>query len=905
MKRLVILSLFLILAACSKDAEKHTDKPVLESNAEWFVGEGQFNGSLEFGDITSGQNKIITVVVKNVGTGVLAGPPSISSNDFKILYQNCEILPVSKSCVIKIGFNPAEKSNDVYSAVVNLGSSEAEVTAAVNLPESNNELQTLLNGIPVQDDLINFGLVKYNQAVIKSIAIKNNHETQKNSLGNIRLSSLTSPFVINYDSCSGKVLKNKASCFVKVSLNGAGKSGLVSDTLIYGDLSLQLSAVVKNLETVAAEESSLNLFFNNQAKTPGVLDLGTWNLKQNSFFNFYIKNEGTDKGIVQGPLSSELLNISYNSCLEGKVLNPQESCLIKLSVSPQSKGFFTSNFSVQGNVYNLQSVVREPGDKIYCSMENAEESYITWNGTGYSQCVIDSCVSSHHLIGNQCDPNVISCSVTNGQGSQTWLQNNYGDCVIDNCNVNYHLEAGQCLSDSKICNIPNGQGTQSWNGFGYTNCSVSTCDINYHQELNLCVNDVQNCTVEYGSGTKQWLGAEYGQCQVNNCVADYHISNNQCVFNTQSCTIENGIGSQTWGGNNWNACQVVSCTNSFHQENNSCVADLQPCSIENGTGTKLWNGNSYNTCQVATCNNNFHTEDNLTCISNTRSCNIANGTANQSWNGSSWGSCNLVACNTNFINSGSNSCNATLVSFGTYKGWADGTYAKSCKEYKNPLAGYLYSGSTGDGTYRIKPNSGAAFDVMCDQTSNNGGWTNVATTFGTYTNGLEQLNGSMGISNGISSTNKINGGYADLGANGTCVSADKLLVLNRNIKDLLGATQVKIEASAWVIGGDVRCGGILYGTPLSVATALNSFHSKEIAACDNDYVNSGYGVGYGFGAIRVENMAHFISDLPANYQGGNGSPTGATSLQIPVVAQLAKCGGTGTVRVRILSIMIR
>lgn len=57
-----------------------------------------------------------------------------------------------------------------------------------------------------------------------------------------------------------------------------------------------------------------------------------------------------------------------------------------------------------------------------------------------------------------------------------------------------------------------------------------------------------------------------------------------------------------------------------------------------------------------------------------------------------------------------------------YRTWSDGTYAASCKDYRNPGGNYRYQGATGDGVYRIQPGSGP-LDVYCDQTTDGGGWT--------------------------------------------------------------------------------------------------------------------------------------------------------------------------------------
>lgn len=65
-----------------------------------------------------------------------------------------------------------------------------------------------------------------------------------------------------------------------------------------------------------------------------------------------------------------------------------------------------------------------------------------------------------------------------------------------------------------------------------------------------------------------------------------------------------------------------------------------------------------------------------------------------------------------------------LASFGAYTAWEDGTYAGSCKEYRNPTGNRAYTGATGDGIYRLSVN-GNIFDAYCDMTSEGGGWTKV------------------------------------------------------------------------------------------------------------------------------------------------------------------------------------
>ena len=65
--------------------------------------------------------------------------------------------------------------------------------------------------------------------------------------------------------------------------------------------------------------------------------------------------------------------------------------------------------------------------------------------------------------------------------------------------------------------------------------------------------------------------------------------------------------------------------------------------------------------------------------------------------------------------------------FGSYRGWADGTYAPSAEGYRRPGGGYEYRGDIGSGVYRIDPDGRDGpiepFDVYCDMVTEGGGWT--------------------------------------------------------------------------------------------------------------------------------------------------------------------------------------
>jgi hypothetical protein len=86
----------------------------------------------------------------------------------------------------------------------------------------------------------------------------------------------------------------------------------------------------------------------------------------------------------------------------------------------------------------------------------------------------------------------------------------------------------------------------------------------------------------------------------------------------------------------------------------------------------------------------------------------------------------------------------TIVMNGSSRNWSDGTWARSCKEYRfptNPM--YEYSGATANvGTYAIDPDGDGSnpVNVTCDMVTDGGGYTFFPVNGGTSTCGAFQAN---------------------------------------------------------------------------------------------------------------------------------------------------------------------
>lgn len=430
---------------CSKDNSDRVEKiPETPSLTQWKLSSIEV-GDLDFGIVDFNKQKILTVHIINDGDEVVEGSPELSSRDFSLLFSSCENLLPQAKCYVKIGFNAKGKTDGSYVSNLVYGEHTNSISAQIDRSGQVSDSIFRSNNQPISE--YNFGTIEYRHNLIKSFFIQNTGAIINNEV----VSLTPGPFQKIYDRCSSRNLKPKESCLVKVLVSGQGQAGNISATLSYGSKTLNLATNVKTAEELAQENSEFVFVYQNQS-SEAPISLQTLNLEEPKEYKFYVKNIGTSAGRINEFNLSSHFNIVYNNC-QDQLIAPNQSCYLKAFLTPQNKGSFSTNIladvDYQLNSKPVQWTVRSPGEKIECTNQilNALLANITWDGSQYSPCLVESCVSTHHIFDNACESNVITCSVENGNGTKTWSgeSQNYQECVVSSCESNrYAIVNNSC-----------------------------------------------------------------------------------------------------------------------------------------------------------------------------------------------------------------------------------------------------------------------------------------------------------------------------------------------------------------------------------------------------------------------------------------------------------------------------
>lgn len=287
MKNITWISILvsLLLISCSKKESDLKDS-LKPSNGEktWVFGEGQVNGNLDLGEIEYGSSKLVTLIIKNDSEASIQSPPSVTG-PFEVVYQRgCSNLAPGDSCLVKIYFSSVNKNPGPYEGELVFGQYSGVLSAVVGAVEEN-PLSIKVNSVELSETF-NFGILNYRDSVIKTLVVKNNNPQATS----VDLALPSSMFSSVFNSCEGRSLAPKTSCFIKMLFSGRGKEGLVNEPLVIDGREISIVASVESRNDSIENNSNLILLVDNEIlEFSSTLDLGTLNTNSLVNKNIFLK----------------------------------------------------------------------------------------------------------------------------------------------------------------------------------------------------------------------------------------------------------------------------------------------------------------------------------------------------------------------------------------------------------------------------------------------------------------------------------------------------------------------------------------------------------------------------------------------------------------------------------------
>lgn len=345
MKKIFILFI-LFLVGCTNKSEHSEPQIVLNA------GVGVVSGTGDFGQLGKNDSKIISVKINNIGDQDLIGPPIIDNNNFSIIYQSgCNIIKPEKSCILKISFSSQNKSYQIHTANLNLDTAFLQLSGEVLNPNPN---QTIEASFSVSS--LDFGTITDKQSSLKSVIITNTGNTDiENQVVSVATGNL---FNIVSDGCSNRKMKPLQKCVLRISFIGAGKAGLINETLSFGGASLPISGtVVSYIGTSVLGSPDVKLLVNNNIQSS--YGLGTIAGTQSKLVTVIAKNLGNKASQMDSAqLANNNFTIMFNQC-SSKILEPGETCQVKIAFDAANKSStdYTDSLSFQGQTVSLSTTV--------------------------------------------------------------------------------------------------------------------------------------------------------------------------------------------------------------------------------------------------------------------------------------------------------------------------------------------------------------------------------------------------------------------------------------------------------------------------------------------------------------------------------------------------------------------
>ena len=345
--------------------------------------------------------------------------------------------------------------------------------------------------------------------------------------------------------------------------------------------------------------------------------------------------------------------------------------------------------------------------KVDTKNTDCSSGIVTNNGCDASSCPISIAGISKTSVDGTASTSTLSCDKTGYTGSITYscINKTFATTPANascSCATGYTLVSGSCIPS---CNFPTTNGittTQVTGNNGTINCTATgyTGSVAYS-----CASQGSNATITGSCGCSTGYVLVSGACVPTNCpVSITGISSPSSVSYTSTstpltCNVTGYAGTVNYTCTTGTLTATGSCSCATGYSLVSGVCTPITCSIT--SVTKLNNKTELAYASSATA------------IPNSPTSACASG-----YSGSPTYTCTATGVATIV----SNSCSAQgIAQFSGYKAWADGAYATNCNEYRNPSGSKTYSGSTGDGIYRISP-AGTPFDIYCDMNTSGGGW---------------------------------------------------------------------------------------------------------------------------------------------------------------------------------------
>lgn len=489
---MLLTSLF-SLTSCGDKPQIQNPKERVEIEQTWNLGVGQVNGNLSFGEVSSNSSKILTVLVKNIGDSSIGGEVTLSDATFSIIYTNsCSSILPGKSCMMKLLFVSSGKTPGPYTSSLNIGQESAEISAVVLPQVEGNNIAIKVNSAVVSNE-ISFGNFNYRQSVIKTLTIANN----SNSPTTISSQLPSSNFTPVFDNCSGKKLAAKSSCVVKFLISGQGKDGEVVENIEIAGKPIALKASVQPRgESIESNSNLIAVVDNQEILHNQSIDLGTINTGTLLSKNIFLENKGYDQTPVLTASLSAI--VAESDMCSGRYLTSGQSCRIISFLPTQAKGAQQVQVSVEGYLenknFNIEYIVRSPGDKIDCSngLDHVATAEITWTGLAYSSCEVLSCDEDFHIDNNLCVPDTLSLTMTQPlpnrgiiSGPSSVVYNGSAVFTYTPPSVGYVLNAwsNNCVASGNTCTLNNVTTPQ--------NVSVTTkCASDYTEVGGTCLRTI-------------------------------------------------------------------------------------------------------------------------------------------------------------------------------------------------------------------------------------------------------------------------------------------------------------------------------------------------------------------------------------------------------------------------------